>query len=320
MGKPLPPIEAMESESLLNYESAVTTRWVQSIPKAEGYFCGHVLDAGAAFGHPGMTSCRHGYGSNIYTTGKQYRGSFIADKKNGFGQQLYGNLGDKYTGEWKNGHPHGMGYFQYASGASYSGEFYNGKRYGEGEYRFANGKVYSGQWINGKFDGFGLLRRENGTVAYQGEYRCGLAHGEGTYFDRCGHKYLGSFINGKFHGKGKLYLSDGRVFVGMFSNDSLCGKGTMFYSDRTASGTFRRCHIHGVQFPRPWAADGEIIFHSTGERVVCSFRDGIPHGEAVRHLPNKIIHGTYHHGEFTATKEIDTSPEKKSLVLSPEWM
>lgn len=39
----------------------------------------------------------------IYTNGNRYEGSWLNDKKHGYGVYHYVSLGERYEGEWENG-------------------------------------------------------------------------------------------------------------------------------------------------------------------------------------------------------------------------
>ena len=62
----------------------------------------------------------------IYPDGKEYEGSFVNEKKQGFGK-LYWSPNQYYEGYWVNDKEHGEGFY-----------FYNGKKL-KGQFRF--GKI-----------------------------------------------------------------------------------------------------------------------------------------------------------------------------------
>ena len=64
----------------------------------------------------------------------------------------YGRRG-KYTGQTKNGVPHGTGKLIRASGSVYEGNFVDGNRHGYGTMTYADGRVEQGRWENNKFIG-----------------------------------------------------------------------------------------------------------------------------------------------------------------------
>jgi hypothetical protein len=89
---------------------------------------------------------------------------------NGVGSCRYAN-GDRYTGSFRKGRPHGRGTCRFTSGEEYTGNFEKGRINGEGTYTFINGDRFSGTFKEG--------RMLNGTL----------------YF-RNGDKYTGCFYNG----------------------------------------------------------------------------------------------------------------------------
>ena len=63
-----------------------------------------------------------------------------------------------YKGECKKGLANGIGE---ATGKDfYSGEFRNGLPHGKGKYIWANGENYQGEWKKGKMNGFGEMKRK----------------------------------------------------------------------------------------------------------------------------------------------------------------
>ena len=119
----------------------------------------------------------------------------------------------KYTGEWKDGNPHGQGTETFPNRDKYVGEYKDGKKHGQGTYTFANGNKYVGEWREGKQNGQGTL----------------------TYSD--GRKYVGQWKNGKPHGQGTDTLANGAKIVGEFK-DGKPWNGTVHYKDGTAIATF----------------------------------------------------------------------------------
>lgn len=79
--------------------------------------------------------------------------------------QLAGHA--KYSGELKNGVPHGRGTIKWGDGKQYSGDFSNGKRTGTGKYTneyVSDGQKihveYNGAWKNDKMEGKGTITRK----------------------------------------------------------------------------------------------------------------------------------------------------------------
>ncbi|PGT89016.1 hypothetical protein COD11_04900 [Bacillus sp. AFS040349] len=72
--------------------------------------------------------------------------------------------GSKYTGEFKNGQPHGKGTLEWVNGDTYIGEFLNGQLTGRGKLVFANGAIYEGNLLDGKPHGEGTMRYADGST------------------------------------------------------------------------------------------------------------------------------------------------------------
>ena len=66
----------------------------------------------------------------------------------------------RYTGQVKDGKPHGRGTARYDNHSKYVGEFRNGKRHGQGSLVTQKGNKYKGEWKNNEItrshDGAGL--------------------------------------------------------------------------------------------------------------------------------------------------------------------
>ena len=107
-----------------------------------------------------------------------------------------------YTGEVKDGVPHGLGSFEMLSsgkGSSWS---------------------YEGQWENGEVTGEGTMTQ--GTYVFVGGFKSGLLTGSCEITDNGVLRYRGMCQNGKLHGQGTLYAKSGMLlFEGTFDNDML---------------------------------------------------------------------------------------------------
>jgi hypothetical protein len=78
------------------------------------------------------------------------------DCVNGFGQQE-DQLGNVYTGYFKNGLFHGKGKLVMMNGDSYEGDFVRGSFEGEGLYIWQNGDKYRGEWRDDQINGIGTM-------------------------------------------------------------------------------------------------------------------------------------------------------------------
>ncbi|GAB5355148.1 hypothetical protein AAMO2058_000181400 [Amorphochlora amoebiformis] len=137
---------------------------------------------------------RHGKGTIKYNSGNVYKGSWISDKKNGYGEMTWATVDQWYKGEWVSDHPSGHGEYTWgrsdANGAaskrvsykrsvthyqrnnSYLGSMKYGMRDGQGTFYYATGDVYHGGWKRNMREGKGCLVDENGNV-FRGEYKYG---------------------------------------------------------------------------------------------------------------------------------------------------
>lgn len=52
---------------------------------------------------------KHGYGHLRYPSGNYYEGHFCDDQKEGHGTMHWKNRNERYTGEWKDNKPNGIG-------------------------------------------------------------------------------------------------------------------------------------------------------------------------------------------------------------------
>ncbi len=81
-------------------------------------------------------------------------------------------VGNKYSGEWKDGRLHGQGIYVWASGTKYVGEFKDGKTHGQGIKTSVKGDKYVGEFKNNRIHGQGTFVRADGTK-HVGEFKNG---------------------------------------------------------------------------------------------------------------------------------------------------
>ena len=114
----------------------------------------------------------------------------------------------------------GIYYFNVApwKGDRYEGDWKNGHKEGKGIYYFNNGNRYEGDWKNGQKEGKGIFYCKNGD-RYEGDFRNDKREGKGIYYFNDGDRYEGDFKNGKFEGKGIYYYNDGDRYEGDWRND-----------------------------------------------------------------------------------------------------
>lgn len=107
-----------------------------------------------------------------------------------------------YTGEMKDGVPHGQGKFTMKE--SDQGFIWN----------------YEGQWEDGEMNGEGV--REEGSFISTGTFRNGLLNGYTEIMDNGIPRYKGMVKDDSLNGQGSLYTKSGTlIFEGMFENDML---------------------------------------------------------------------------------------------------
>ena len=129
---------------------------------------------------------------------------------NGYGSYTWPS-GTKYTGEWKDGKPHGRGKMEYSNGEIYEGDFSNGLKEGHGVVRSANGDIYDGSWKNDNMEGTGVftyavdgkVADEFGGCSYNakdkidGVFKAGKRHGACTYTFFNGETFPCTFVEGR---------------------------------------------------------------------------------------------------------------------------
>jgi len=165
-----------------------------------------------------------GQPTGAHTKGASYNGEWVADRKNGYGVQVFPN-GQKYEGQWGDGLRNGEGTLWVPVGKAgklrklYVGGWKDDKRHGRGTCFFKNGEYFQGHWDNGQMHGQGTLRYDNGDL-YIGEWHNGLRSGQGTLNKANGDCYEGYWLNDKREGAGSFfYAESGKVFVGEWAND-----------------------------------------------------------------------------------------------------
>ena len=145
--------------------------------------------------HP-RTNHRHGKGIMMYSNGCKYIGTFMNDKRHGYGKCYYPppstastlHTTSQYTGQWKHNKKHGHGKMVYPNGDIYQGSFYNDVMHGYGKLFVLNDDnrkdydhVYKGTFVNGKKCGQGAIQYSNGDV-YKGTFDNDFKHGEGYLY------------------------------------------------------------------------------------------------------------------------------------------
>ena len=129
--------------------------------------------------------------------------SNISDWHNCYG--FYDSGSSKYSGEFRNGSPNGMGFVVYPTGDyagdKYVGTFRNDFFDGTGAYIFNDGAILVGTFLNGSLNGFGTF-----IPSSSGEFS--------------GDRYFGEFRDGIYNGQGTYIYADGSIAIGAFKNNS----------------------------------------------------------------------------------------------------
>lgn len=144
--------------------------------------------------------------------------------------------GAVYSGETKDGWPHGQGKYTLPCGDVYVGRFKKGMRDGYGKVSYANGAMYDGQWRKDRKHGHGKFSQSNGNV-YEGQLKQDMRHGHGKYTqtvcDQVSERwvYEGEFKDNMMHGRGRIEFADGYACEGPWKNDVRHGQMRCVYPD-----------------------------------------------------------------------------------------
>ncbi len=162
------------------------------------------------------------------------------DCENGKGVMSWED-GTQYTGEFKDGLPHGEGTFEYPKGKTKEIGKTKGIKY-KGKPMSLNlpmGQKYTGEVKDGERHGKGTLVYRSGTK-YTGEFENGVKQGQGVLITSKDLKYEGEFQKGQPNGKGQVTFPDGRIYKGEIEENQITGKGVMIYPDgRRVEGIFK---------------------------------------------------------------------------------
>lgn len=192
------------------------------------------------------------------------------------------NVG-KYTGEVKNGIPHGYGTMVYTDGARYEGEWKDGLRDGQGTHTYSTFTIdqgkYVGEWKDNKKNGQGTLTISSSSRShseYVGEWKDDLEHGQGTLTDSyllSNYEYVGEWKNGFKNGQGTYTVTSHNgmkySYVGGWNDDHYYGMGTLTdINNITKSGYFINGHFIGknsesMNYPE----DSYIISYEGGKYI-----------------------------------------------------
>lgn len=107
---------------------------------------------------------------------------------------------------------------------TYIGTFRNGVPHGEGYFKYANGDgLYEGGVAEGKRDGAGIFIAQDRS-RYEGQWQAGIRQGFGRQTYTLGGSYEGQWKDDKFDGKGSIvYAGSGRKYEGQFREGRALG-------------------------------------------------------------------------------------------------
>lgn len=179
----------------------------------------------------------------------------------------FGERTGSYSGEFKDGLPHGQGSFtsQNADGGAwtYTGEWDMGHWNGKGRSEWEDGTYHEGEYQNDVAEGQGVRGTE--TERYEGTFRNGVI-AEGKYYYKDVLLFEGEFdpATGR-PAKGRMYDMDGRVYEGEIDPETGAphGQGKIIDADGNVifEGTFvqgeAKVQITAIPYEEA-AGDGEM--------------------------------------------------------------
>lgn len=187
----------------------------------------------------------HGKGIFYSPTGDKYKGEFVEDKFEGYGEYKWNNENqDFYKGEWKNDKRHGYGILYSENKEFYIGEFKNDEYSGIG-INYNENFTYEGEFEEHVCKGAGIRiynstndenklekviddindTENNKSEKFEGVWEKFDLTGVGDYYLNNVLVYSGEFKEGLFHGKGTKRNQDGTYYEGQFKNGFEHGKG-----------------------------------------------------------------------------------------------
>jgi hypothetical protein len=201
------------NEILSNVIGTYTGFWRYDKPFRKGTFV--LKNNIAIYNGPWENGLPNGYyGEYILQSGNKYFGQFKDGHMDGEGTFLFHN-GDKYVGQFKNSSKNGNGVLNFSNGDIYEGEFTNGTMGVNGVLKYAHGDKYTGQFNNNnKINGYGVLEYVNGD-RYEGQWVNNKKNGVGT-FTKNNETYTGIWNNNEFT-SGQINFRTGVILVGDFN-------------------------------------------------------------------------------------------------------
>ncbi|KNC55603.1 morn repeat protein [Thecamonas trahens ATCC 50062] len=201
-----------------------------------------------------------------------------------------------YSGELRDGVPHGRGSFTTTNGDVFEGEWINGKKHGSFVCKYVSGEVFEGEFKDGRRSGHGKHMYPNGS-SYEGEYVNDRRHGPGLYctkhdFYDCQKTWMRKYSHGTLEDEREVYtkfqlISDRPGFgFGVWVSDD----GTRYEGD----------HEDGLRH-----GDGTLTF-ADGTQWIGPFANDRRHGIGMRKTPlNEYFYEEYANGELVRSTPSD---------------
>jgi len=185
-------------------------------------YCNPVWNNSGQLSNGDIAAIQQLYGVTIVETNDSYRmvfrGRIVNGKPEGYGirEMQVGTSSLVYAGNFRDGVFDGHGEYR-RNGDRYVGEFTDGHITGVGTWYFDNGEVYQGQVVNGSRHGRGVQTFPSGD-RYEGEVADGHITGNGVWHFHERITYVGQVVNGSLHGQGVMSWSEGHRIDGTFRN------------------------------------------------------------------------------------------------------
>jgi hypothetical protein len=214
------------------------------------------------------------------------------------------DTGAIYEGQWLNGIPNGKGVYNFTrTGNKYIGNFQDGHIDGNGKFFFNNGDVYEGQFKNGAINGYGTFNYINGNV-YEGQLKNGLLNGNGVLTYGSGDKYTGEFKNNRRNGYGVIKYINGHQYEGQWLNGEKDGIGTFITNSREYTGMWKNNAPNG---------EGQMTFYKTGVILKGLFRTTQNNGNV-----EEFTEGTAYYTDGSTYTGVFIDYEKDHGTANPE--
>ncbi len=194
--------------------------------------------------------------------------------RTGIGTFRFAN-GDRYSGNWSGGRPHGKGKYYWPTKERYEGDFYLGKFEGTGTMFYPDGGYYSGGWKQNFKHGQGRLVRGDGSIT-EGTWANGkpVANQQPTASSQPPAGNQKPTANSQKPAAGKTDVAGMRN-----CNSIYCRSGSGYYDYPDGSrwiGEFK----NGVP------AGTGVCYYAGGDRYEGQWANGAPHGSGVLYATN----------------------------------